>query len=226
MNKYIKDYIKVFDDALDSEICKKIIFEFEKDWPSQVSTGGNDPIYVSDNFSNFKKFTEIDFSIAKHWKNKYDPIMTNVILKYTKKYFDDINYPTHLRVNKFKYEEFRIKKYTENTNDRIDVHTDATGLVLNNRWLSLFWYLNDVESGGETKLTDINYYIKPKTGRLLIFPPMWMFPHAGLPVISGTKYILHTYLHYSNTNFKDYYAIVEGQPKKSGAVGDKNINKE
>ncbi|HIA11715.1 MAG TPA: hypothetical protein EYN69_06540, partial [Flavobacteriales bacterium] len=155
-----------------------------------------------------------------------EPFLKDKILEYTKLYFEDLNYPDHLKVNKFSYEEFRIKRYIENTNDRLDVHTDATGLGLNKRWLSLFWYLNDVEGGGETKLTDINYYVKPKAGRLLIFPPMWMFPHAGLPVVSGTKYILHTYLHYSTTNMHDFNALVDANPNKSGAVREKNINKQ
>ena len=38
--------------------------------------------------------------------------------------------------------------------------------------------------------------IDPKKGRLVMFPPMWMFPHNGKPPISGPKYILSTYLHY------------------------------
>ena len=38
--------------------------------------------------------------------------------------------------------------------------------------------------------------IHPKTGSVLVFPSLWTFPHAGLPVKSGTKYILTTYFHY------------------------------
>ncbi|WP_394687711.1 hypothetical protein [uncultured Xanthomonas sp.] len=33
--------------------------------------------------------------------------------------------------------------------------------------------------------------------RLLIFPPYWMFLHAGLPPRSGDKYILSTYLEFT-----------------------------
>jgi len=53
-----------------------------------------------------------------------------------------------------------------------------------------------VEEGGETYFTGIGKCIVPKRGRLLIFPPLWMFPHSGEEVISNTKYILSTYLHY------------------------------
>ena len=226
MNKYIKDYIKVYDNTLDSNFCKTLIDDFDRDWVSQLSTGGEEPSYELGDYKNYKKFTEIDFSRSKHWKQSYDKVLRSKILEYTKLYFADLNYPDHLMINNFSYEEFRIKRYIENTNDRIDDHTDATGLGLNKRWLSLFWYLNDVETGGETRLTDINYHVKPKAGRLLMFPPMWMFPHAGLPVVSGTKYILHTYLHYSTTNMHDFHALVDASPNKSGAVQHKTINKE
>jgi len=36
--------------------------------------------------------------------------------------------------------------------------------------------------------------VKPQCGRLLMFPPYWMYQHQGLPPISGEKYILSTYL--------------------------------
>jgi len=39
--------------------------------------------------------------------------------------------------------------------------------------------------------------IKPKKGTLIIFPPLWMFPHKGNPPISESKYLLSTYLHYT-----------------------------
>ena len=56
------------------------------------------------------------------------------------------------------------------------------------------WYLNDVENGGETEF--LNVSIKPKAGTLVVFPPLWMFPHKGNAPISGSKYLLSTYLHY------------------------------
>jgi prolyl 4-hydroxylase len=33
-------------------------------------------------------------------------------------------------------------------------------------------------------------------GRLVIFPPLWIFPHAGLPPRDRPKYIVHRYLWY------------------------------
>jgi hypothetical protein len=63
----------------------------------------------------------------------------------------------------------------------------------------MFTYLNDVDEGGETEFeSDENnlFTVKPKCGRIVVFPPMWTFPHRGKKPISNPKYILSTYLHY------------------------------
>ena len=51
-----------------------------------------------------------------------------------------------------------------------------------------------VDNGGETVFSDLK--IVPKKGNLLVFPPLWMFPHRGNPPISGPKYIMSGYLEY------------------------------
>ena len=51
-----------------------------------------------------------------------------------------------------------------------------------------------MEVGGETEFCGLDCKVAPRTGRLLMFPPYWMFQHAGLPPVSGNKYILSTYM--------------------------------
>ena len=63
-----------------------------------------------------------------------------------------------------------------------------------NRYLVLLWYLNDVEQGGETRFPQLDVTIPARAGRLLMFPPYWMYQHEGRPPISGDKYIISTYL--------------------------------
>ena len=63
------------------------------------------------------------------------------------------------------------------------------------RFLSFLWYLNDVDEGGETIFN--NKVVTPQKGRLVIFPPMWIFPHMGVEPISNTKYIMSSYLRYN-----------------------------
>jgi len=57
------------------------------------------------------------------------------------------------------------------------------------RILSTITYLNDDYDGGETEFSN-GRLIKPESGKTLIFPSFWSFPHRGLPVESGEKHIL------------------------------------
>ena len=95
------------------------------------------------------------------------------------------------------FEEFRIKRYNVGGKDRFDTHVDVTDYPSARRFLSFFWYLNDVEEGGETEFLNLDLKVTPKAGRLVMFPPMWMYPHKGHPPVSNNKYLLSTYLHFA-----------------------------
>ena len=86
-----------------------------------------------------------------------------------------------------------LKRYRPGSNEKFQQHFDSIHEVAN-RYFVLIWYLNDVAEGGETVFPKLDIKITPRQGRLLVFPPYWMFQHAGLPPLSGEKYILSTYL--------------------------------
>ena len=88
-----------------------------------------------------------------------------------------------------------IKRYRPGGAERFQVHFDALGDKCN-RYLVYIWYLNDVNRGGETHFPDLDLKIEARAGRLLMFPPYWLFQHAGLPPESGDKYIISTYAVY------------------------------
>ena len=92
-------------------------------------------------------------------------------------------------------EELRIKRYNSDSEDRFDAHVDVTNCETMKRYLALLFYLNDDFTGGETSFIGYDS-VKPKQGSVLVFPPTWQYPHAGLPVQTGTKYIMSTYLHF------------------------------
>ena len=88
-----------------------------------------------------------------------------------------------------------LKRYRAGGEDRFQLHFDAVNEV-SDRYLVLLWYLNDVGQGGETLFPLLDLRVAPRRGRLLVFPPYWMFPHAGLPSPKQDKYILSTYLRF------------------------------
>ena len=55
-------------------------------------------------------------------------------------------------------------------------------------------YLNDVEEGGETEFLHFSKRVKPKTGRIVIWPASFPYLHRGNPPLSGEKYILTSWM--------------------------------
>ena len=55
-------------------------------------------------------------------------------------------------------------------------------------------YLNDVEEGGETEFLHFSKRVKPKTGRIVIWPAGFPYLHRGNPPSSGEKYILTSWM--------------------------------
>ena len=55
-------------------------------------------------------------------------------------------------------------------------------------------YLNDVEEGGETEFLHFSKRVKPKTGRIVIWPAGFPYVHRGNSPLSGEKYILTSWM--------------------------------
>ena len=76
------------------------------------------------------------------------------------------------------------------------------------RILTVFLYLNDVESGGETEFTMLDLRVTPRKYRALIWPsvlndaPNQMDPrthHQALKVTAGVKYGANAWFHLHGT---------------------------
>jgi len=179
--------IRIYDNAMSPEDCKKIIelFETSKDQIQAFNTGR-------------KEYSEIDIDkFETPWsetKEKFISMMKTHMNKFMKDVKIQINdFPPIIDM-----ENIRIKKYLPNDKDEFKIHVDVLRSLLSKRFLVYILYLNDVEEGGETHLPKLNIKVKPKEGRLLMFPPFWTHPHAGLKPIKGTKYVIMSYLHYGD----------------------------
>lgn len=178
----LEDFIRVYPQSLDGDTCTSLI-QFFEDNPSLHERVENN---LKPNFTQLKLTGNHSTIEDIHSK------LISTTLEYKNIYYqmvDERCFP-----EKHAFEQFRIKKYDPNGSDMFDTHVDVLDYESSRRYLSFMWYLNDVDEGGETVFLDIS--IKPKTGSLLVFPPLWMFPHRGNPPVSGVKYILSTYLHY------------------------------
>jgi hypothetical protein len=70
----------------------------------------------------------------------------------------------------------------------------AKGFAQENRAFAFSIYLNDVEEGGETEFLHFSQRVKPKTGRIVIWPAAFPYVHRGNPPLSGKKYMLTSWM--------------------------------
>ena len=188
--------IRVYDDVLDKESCQNLIDKFDESDKLLENVTVDD----GDNAISFKQLTMIRH---EDWKLLQES-MLDVFQHYIMKYKSDCNIRRMMWPQEYGYEAIRLKRYEANDHDRFDPHVDVMTHDTARRFLAFFIYLNDVEEGGETEFVSLNkqgtyipYKVEPKQGRLLMFPPLWPWYHAGLKPISGRKYLLHSYCHYA-----------------------------
>lgn len=181
----LNDLIQVYDNALDQEICDFLIQFFD----------GQPQLHERIENNNKPNFTQLNLTenckISRDVNLIHNEILKNVYT-YRDKYYEFVD--KRVFPDQHQFEQFRIKKYNPNGTDMFDTHVDVQDHASARRYLSFMWYLNDVDKGGNTVFNELT--IEPKKGKLVVFPPLWMFPHKGEPPISGPKYILSGYLHY------------------------------
>jgi hypothetical protein len=74
-------------------------------------------------------------------------------------------------------------------------HEHYDGGTESARAISVLIYLNDDYEGGEIEFINFNHKIKPKAGTVMLFPSGYAYRHIAHSVVSGTKYVIVTWLH-------------------------------
>jgi hypothetical protein len=199
------EYIYINDTSLSKEICEDIIFLFEKN--KEYGYEGITGLGINKNIKDTWDIT-IGTLIEKYpdkpeWKYIHSLLsreLYNNLKIYLDKFNNNTEYNKYRDVNftKFKIientplklETFQIQKYEPNIGKYI-YHNDSRCELDKKmyRVITYLWYLNDVNEGGETEFFG-SYKIKPKTGKLVLFPATWTYPHCAMIPISEAKYII------------------------------------
>lgn len=181
----LNDLIQIYDNSVEEYVCDYLIDFFEKSVDLQVKVENDKkPNFTELNLTENSKDNEEITNIHNYFIQK--------TFEYRNIYYEFVD--KRCFPEKHNFEQFRIKRYVPNSNELFDTHVDVADYESARRFLSFFWYLNDVRDGGETEFVDLT--IEPRKGRLVVFPPLWVFPHKGNEPISNPKYIISTYLHY------------------------------
>lgn len=174
------DFIQTFDGVVSPETCKLIIdqFELHKNLAEKHDT-------------DLYKFDQLNLNRTPELQNFAGVVANNLVPVY-EDYFKSLNFRDFVQIDTF--EDIRIKKYEKGTDAQFKTHVDVMDKASASRFCIAIIYLND--NDGLTTFPTLGVGVKPKAGRVVVFPPTWMYPHNGLTPTDNDKYIMMTSLHY------------------------------
>lgn len=113
--------------------------------------------------------------------------LSNLFLEKFKPIQED--YKRHYRTSSSLQEDYSILKYGPGQKfvDHVDSYDD-------NRNISIVYYMNDDYEGGEIVFPRFNIKHKPEKDEMLLFPSIYVYNHEVLPVISGVRYSVVSWL--------------------------------
>jgi len=188
----IDNFIGVYDNYITKEECNKAIqlYENENKFNNTINRIG------AENASILKKQDQQYF--ANHdnlnvWWESLKPMMLNFDLAWNhccqntgaKEAYDN---------NPFYFTTLKIQKTLPTEGYHVWHIEHGKGFDNEPRAFVFIIYLNDVEEGGETEFLHFSKRVKPKTGRIVIWPAAFPYLHRGNTPLSGEKYILTSWM--------------------------------
>lgn len=181
----LRHYIRVYDDDLEAPLCARLIDSFHALARFQAPNGRGHRAGLDGS-----AWTELN--VTKMADDGFLGFFRLGIDRALERYNSDLGLAIPVP-NSPRTADLVIKRYRPGHDEGFELHFDSIYQKAD-RYLVLLWYLNDVAEGGDTAFPQLGLTIRPKIGRLLVFPPFWMYQHEGQQPISGDKYILSTYL--------------------------------
>lgn len=178
-------YVQCFDGALTSDFCQRMIDSFNGLTRFHARSGKGV-------MGQLEESAWTELNVTKVTDPSVEAFFRDQVMRYLAMYNEHVTLTLPVPPRN-RLENLRIKRYSVDAGDCFQPHFDAMDYC-SNRYMVFLWYLNDVSEGGETEFCDLGLRIGARQGRLLMFPPYWMFQHAGLPPLSNDKYMISTYL--------------------------------
>jgi hypothetical protein len=189
----ITNFIGVYDNYITKEECNKAIQLYENQNKFNQTFDRVSFENASVLAKNDKQFFARDNDIDTWWDDLKSMIVNfdlawNHYIKNTgaAEAYDNID---------FHYTQLKIQKTLPTEGYHIWHIEHMKGFYNESRAFAFSIYLNDVEEGGETEFLHFSKRVKPKTGRIVIWPAAFPYLHRGNPPLSGEKYILTSWMH-------------------------------
>jgi hypothetical protein len=176
----LTDFIQVYHNVISPESCKRIISQYETHQE-----------YIQEHDTALYKFHQLDLNHTPDLVGLAGAYAGSLLPCYE-------DYFNKLRLRQFvtfdTWEDVRIKKYLRGSGDEFRTHVDVSDHASAARFCIAILYLND--NNGLTTFPNLGVGVQPEAGKVVIFPPSWMFPHNGKSPTDNDKYIMMTSLHY------------------------------
>ena len=180
MSMNVKDYVKIYDDFMDADLCKTIVEEL------QTSRWEMHQFYDSatKNYVSYDKELSVSYLTSPASRQLQDK-MWHAIHRYL---FEDFR--TEWYSSWSGYTTVRYNRY--NVDTRMKLHCDHIHSMFDGErkgvpTLSILGSLNDDYEGGDLVMWETDK-IQLKAGSIMIFPSNFMYPHRVDEVIKGTRY--------------------------------------
>lgn len=183
----LQHYIRVYDDGLERGMCDKLIDSFNALARFQQVNGRGVRPGLEDS-----AWTELD--VSRLSDAPFLAYFRQLVSRQLQRYNADVGLPIPVPDSPL-LSPLILKRYRAGGQEKFQTHFDSINEVCD-RYLVFLWYLNDVREGGRTWFPGLQTGVEPRAGRLLMFPPYWLYAHQGEASPGQDKYILSTYLRF------------------------------
>lgn len=183
LSHFVRQY-----EALPRPLCARLVEQF----------GRHDGQHQRQQMPGVRCFDEWSLGAAATADGLLEPLLQGVMRvaeSAAERYRADVGVGPYDWPDAYRWEHVRIKRYPRGQG-YFDDHVDVRNRASSCRFLAFLFYLDDVDEGGRTEFRELGSWAEPVAGRVLVFPPTWMFPHRGSMVPHADKHIMSTYLHY------------------------------
>ncbi len=192
----INNFIGVYDNYIIPEECSNAIRLYE----DQVKFNNTINRLKFENASILEKQDQQYFA-GRHnldiWWKDLKSMLLNFEIAW-KHYIENTGasdaYKSNVYADPFYFTQLKLKKTLPTEGYHVWHIEHGKGLEYGARAFVFSIYLNDVEEGGETEFLHFSKRVKPKKGRIVIWPAAFPYLHRGNSPLSGEKYILTSWM--------------------------------
>lgn len=188
----MNNFIGVYDNYITQEECNKAIklYEDQNKFNNTINRIGGEEASILQ--KQDQQFFAAPFNLDLWWES-LKPMMFNFDIAWNH-YIKNTGAGDAYDKAPFYFTNLKIQKTLPTEGYHVWHIEHGKGFENEARAFVFSVYLNDVEDGGETEFLNFSKRVKPKTGRIVIWPAGFPYVHRGNPPLSGEKYILTSWM--------------------------------